>query len=76
MSIRSGGGHGLNGVGATDRLRSRLGKAEVFDLTFLDQLLHRSRHVLDRHVRVDAVLIEEIDDIDLQPFRASLRQLP
>ena len=34
------------------------GQAEVLDLAFLDQLLHRAGHVLDRHVRVDAVLIE------------------
>jgi len=30
----------------------------------LDQILHRPRHVFDRHVWVDAVLIEEVDRLD------------
>ena len=35
-----------------------LGQAEVLDLACRDQVLHRAGHVLDRHVRVDAMLIE------------------
>ena len=53
----------------------RLGQAEVLDLALLDQVLHRAGHVLDRHVRVDAVLIEQVDRVDLQPLRASLGDL-
>jgi hypothetical protein len=40
---------------------------EVFDLTFPDQVLHRACHVLNWHVGVDAMLIQEIDPIGLQP---------
>jgi len=29
-----------------------------------DQLLHRSRDVLDRNVRVDTVLIEQVNSLD------------
>jgi hypothetical protein len=61
----------LDGVGTTDRLHAGFREAEVLDLAFLDEVLHRSRHVFDRHVRVDAVLIEHIDRIDPEaPERA------
>ena len=55
----------LDGVGATNRLHARLGEAEVLDLALLNQFLHRPRHVLDGHVRVDPVLIEQVDDSTL-----------
>jgi hypothetical protein len=48
-----------------DRLHTGLGEAEVSDLPFLNQRLDRSRDVFDRDVRVDPVLIEEIDPIRL-----------
>src|SRR5712691_10303627 len=67
--------HGLDRVGATDRLRSCLGKAEVLDLAFPDQVLHRTRHVFDRHVPVDPVLIEEIDGIDSESLERGLGDL-
>src|SRR5262245_65840663 len=60
---------------ATDGLRSCFRKAEVFHLTFLNQVLHRSRHVFDREVRVNTVLIEQIDDIDLESLERGLGDL-
>ena len=54
-------GHRLHRVRAADRLHARLRQAEVLDLALADQLLHRARDVLDRHVRIDAVLVEEVD---------------
>ena len=65
----------LDRVRATDRLRSCFGKAEVLDLAFLNQVLHRSRHVFDRHVRVDTVLVEQIDGVDLEPLERGLGDL-
>ena len=62
----------LDGVGAADGLHARFGKAEVLDLAFLNQILHRSRDVFDGHVRVNAVLIEQIDGIDLEPLERAL----
>ena len=41
--------------------RGRLGQAEVPDLAGPDQLLDGAGDVLDRHVRVDAVLVEQVD---------------
>jgi hypothetical protein len=58
------GGHRLDRVGAADGLHARLGEAEVLDLALLDQVLHRARHVLDGHVRIDPVLVEEVDGLD------------
>ena len=58
----------LDGVGATNRLDACLGKAEVLDLALLNQFLHRSGHVFDRHVRVNPVLIEQVDGLDLEPL--------
>ena len=52
-------------MGAADGLRAGLGQAEVLDLAFPDQVLHRARDVLDRHVRVDAVLVEQVDGVGL-----------
>ena len=33
------------------------------DLSFLDEILDRAGHVFDRHVRIDAVLVVEIDAV-------------
>jgi hypothetical protein len=63
-------------MGAPDRLHARFRKAEVLDLALLDQLLHRASDVFDRHVRIDAVLIEEINALGLQAFERGLGDLP
>src|SRR5918994_1790793 len=66
----------LHRVCAPDRLHACFGKAEVLDLAFLDQLLYRAGNVFDRHVRIDAVLIEEIDAVGLQALERGLGDLP
>ena len=48
----------------------------MLDLTLPDQLLHRAGNVFDRHVRIDAVLIEEIDDLGLEPLERGFGDLP
>ena len=53
-----------------------LGQAEVFDLALPDQILDGSRDVLDRHVRIDTVLIEQVDAIGAQPFQRRIGDLP
>src|SRR5271166_1666050 len=68
--------HPLHRVRATDCLGAGLGKAEVLDLASADKVLHRARDIFDRHVRIDAVLIEKIDDVGFQPPERSLRHLP
>ena len=61
-------GDRLDCVRPANRLNPSLRHAEVLDLTLGNQLLDRSCHVLDRHVRIDAVLIKKIDVIGPQPL--------
>ena len=65
----------LDGVRAADRLHAGLGQAEVLDLALADQFLHRAGHVLDRHVRIDAVLVEQVDAVGPQPLERRLDHL-
>src|ERR1022692_1498482 len=62
----------LDCVCATNRSSRGFRKAEVLHLTFLNEVLHRSRHVFDWHVRVDAVLIEQIDGVGLESLERGL----
>ena len=62
----------LDGMRAANRLHAGFRQAEVLDLAFLNQVLHCSGDVFDRHVRVDTMLIEQIDRIDLEPLERSL----
>ena len=55
------------------RLRSRLGQAEVAHLARFHQPRHRAHRVLDRHVRVDAVQVVEVDGVDAE-LRAGSRR--
>src|SRR5947207_7683998 len=59
-------GHWMDCVCPTDGLHSCFREPEVLDLTFLNQVLHGSGHVLDWHRRINAMLIEQIDRIDLE----------
>jgi hypothetical protein len=57
---------------ATDSLHACFRKAEVLDLTLLNQVLHRSCYILDRHVWVNPVLIVQIDHVGLEALERSL----
>src|SRR5438445_2954201 len=62
-------------VRAPDGLLARLGQAEVTDLSPPNEIGHRAHHVLDRHLLVDAVLVEEVDVIGLEPARGGFHHL-
>src|SRR5450432_3225915 len=66
---------GLYGVGSTDRLCGCFGHSEMLDLTGLDQFLDRAGGVLDGHIRVDAVLIEQVDGFELEPQQGAFHGL-
>ena len=53
----------LDGVCPPDRRDARFGEPEVPDLARGDQVLHRPGHILDGNVRVDSMLVEEVDVI-------------
>jgi hypothetical protein len=48
------------------------GEAEVLDLAFVDQLLDRAGDVFDRDVRVDAVLVEQVDVVRPEPLQRAV----
>ncbi len=56
----------MHDVRTADGLGGRLGQSEVCHFPRVAQLLHGSGDILDRDVRVDPVLIEEIDALGLQ----------
>ncbi|MFB9183776.1 hypothetical protein ACFFX1_37075 [Dactylosporangium sucinum] len=53
-------------MGAADRGRGGLGEAEVAQLAGLHEFADGAGDVLDRHVGVDAVLLEQVDGASLQ----------
>src|SRR6266550_469971 len=65
----------LNGVGAADRAHAGFGHAEVLHLALGNQFLDRARHVFDRHVRVDPMLIIEIHDVCPETLQRTLDAL-
>lgn len=68
-------GNGLDDMRAADGLRAGLAQAEVFHLARVDQLLDGSCHILDRHLGVDAVLVEHIDVVDAEVAQAVVGDL-
>src|SRR2546423_4203204 len=69
-------GEWLNRVCATDRLHASFGKAEVLHLPLLNQFFHRARDIFDRYVRIDTVLIKQIDRLDFEPLEGALDRFP
>jgi hypothetical protein len=47
----------------------------MFDLACIDQFLHRTGHIFDRNVRIDAMLIEQIDTICSESFQRGVGDL-
>ena len=60
---------------AAERLHARFRKSEVLHLAFADQAFDRAGDVLDRHLGIDAVLVEEIDPIGLEPLQRRVGDL-
>src|SRR5206468_10189063 len=58
-----------------DRLCSCFGQAKVLHFTLLDQFLHRPSDVFDRHVRINAMLVEQIDGIDFESLERRIGDL-
>src|SRR5581483_7759258 len=60
---------------APDRRRSRLRQAEETNLAGAHEIRHRADRLFDRDVRVDAVLVIEIDRVDLQALQRRVARL-
>ena len=54
-------------MGATNRLHAGFGQTEMLDFAFANQIADRAGDVFDRHVRIDAMLVEEVDAVGLEP---------
>src|ERR1017187_263364 len=67
--------HRLSGMCPANGLCPCLGQAEMLYLTLLNQILHRSSHIFDWHLRVNAVLIEQVDRVHSQSLQRALHSL-
>ena len=59
----------------TDRWCGCLRHAEVLDLAGLDEFLDRTGDILDGHIRVDAVLVIEVDGVHAEPLQRAVDDL-
>src|SRR4029450_1664458 len=59
-------------VRASNRLHASLRQPEVPDLPRLNELFDCSSDILDRDVWIDAVLVQEIDSIGVEPLERGL----
>ena len=65
----------LHRMGAADSLCAGLRQPEMFHLALADELLDRARHVLDWHIEIDAMLVEQVDDLDAEPLQRRVADL-
>ena len=47
----------------------------MLDLALLDKVLNRAGDILDRHVRVDPMLVEKVDGVDVEPLEGRFGDL-
>jgi len=67
------GRYRLHGVRTADRRAAGLREPEVTNLAGGDKIRNRARHILDRDVRIDAVLIKEIDSVRPEALETAVR---
>src|SRR6516165_6505764 len=66
---------GLDCMRPANRLCSCFGKTEMLHLAGPDQIHHRSRYIFDGDVGINAMLIEQVDNIGLEPPERSFGDL-
>src|SRR5690242_20473395 len=59
-------------MGPSNGLSTRFRHAKVLHLACSNQFLHGARDVFNRYIRIDAVLIKQVDAIGSQTFQRSL----
>ena len=64
-----------NGLGPADALYACFGESEVPHFTLLNQVLHRAGDAFNSHIRIDTVLIEEIDQVGSQTLQRGIGNL-
>src|SRR4026208_1997746 len=58
-------------MSATDSLNARFGKSPMQDLSLIHQVFDSSGDVFDRHLRIDAVLVEKVYAVGAEPLERS-----
>lgn len=61
-------------MGPADRFDTRFGKSEMKHFPLLNQLLDGAGDLFDRHGRIDAVLIKQINHLDLEPLERTFHR--
>src|SRR5437763_12281686 len=62
-------------MSSPDALRPGLAQPEMPDLALFDEPRHCADRILDRHRRIDPVLVIKIDDVDFESLEARLARL-
>ena len=68
-------GHRKHAMGSPDRRNARFGQPEMPNLAFADEVLDRARHILHRHLWVDAMLVVQVDVLGTESPQAPLEGL-
>src|SRR5262245_8143361 len=66
----------MHRVRTADRCLACLGQSEEADFAGLLQLRHGANRLLDRHARIDAVLVVDIDRIDAEALQRCITRAP
>lgn len=61
---------------APDRVDACFRQPPVSDLPLGDEILQGARDIFDRHARINAVLIEEVDAVSSKPLQRCVRNRP
>src|SRR5205085_5976695 len=70
------GRDGVYSMRAPDRLGRSLRQTEVTHLPFFDEPRHRADRILNRRLRVNTVLVVEVNHLDAQTFQTRLAGRP
>ena len=66
----------MHGVGAADGLQPRFRQPVISNLPLRCEIFHRPGHILDGHLRIDAMLVEQVDAIGPQTSQLPVDHLP
>src|SRR5205085_11236003 len=61
--------HRLHGLSPTNGCCAGLRHTEMFDLTFAHEVPNCTRYLFNRYTRIDAMLIQKIDHVGLEPLQ-------
>ena len=63
------GGDRADGMGPANGFRADFAQAEMFCLAFADQIGNGSDHIFNRNLRVETVLIKQVDSVGSLSFQ-------